>query len=209
MGFILPSLYAILDPAQSGGRPLGEATDALLAAGIRLLQYRDKSAPARELLENSVLLGGLVKKAGGTFIVNDRADVALAADADGVHVGQDDLPVELARKILGPSKLIGFSTHDLEQVAIADQISADYIAFGPIFATKSKEKPDPVVGLAGLRRAREATRKPLVAIGGITVENVRHVVDAGADSVAVMSGLLKASDLGAQTRAFLRALEKS
>ncbi len=209
MGSFLPRLYAVLDPAQIGGRSAREVCESLLAAGVKLIQYRHKAAASRELYENSVLLGALVTKADGTFVVNDRADVALAAGAGGVHVGQDDLPVEWARKVIGAGKLVGFSTHNLDQVVIAGQTSADYIAFGPVFPTTSKEKPGPLVGLEGLRRARQATHKPLVAIGGITLDNVRGVVDAGADSVAVISGLLKSSDIGARARAFLKALGES
>ena len=138
---------------------------------------------------------------------SDRADVALAVSADGVHLGQDDLPVELARRILNQGKWIGCSTHNLAQVIEADKSSADYVAFGPIFPTGSKERPDPVVGLEGLRKAREATRKPLVAIGGITVENARATIEAGADSVAVISDLIGAPDVAARARKFLEALK--
>jgi len=123
--------------------------------------------------------------------MNDRADLCLAADFDGVHVGQDDLSPESVRKIIGASRWLGVSTHNPEQVREADRTSADYIAIGPVFATSSKENPDPVVGLEGVRRARELTRKPLVAIGGITRANARSVIDAGADSVAVISDLLR------------------
>jgi thiamine-phosphate pyrophosphorylase len=129
-------------------------------------------------------------------------------DADGVHVGQDDLPVESARALLGPGKLIGYSTHDLEQVREADSSSADYVAFGPIFATVSKENPDPVVGLGGLREARRATQKPLVAIGGITLENVRAVIEAGADSVAVIRALVGAPDITQSAADFLDKLSR-
>jgi thiamine-phosphate pyrophosphorylase len=144
-----------------------------------------------------------VREAGGIFIVNDRADVARAVDADGVHVGQDDLPVESARALVGPGKLIGYSTHVLEQVREADRSTADYVAFGPIFPTASKENPDAVVGLEGLGEARKATHKPLVAIGGITLENARTVIEAGADSVAVIRGLVGAPDIRTRAEEFL------
>jgi len=124
------------------------------------------------------------------LIMNDRADLALLAEFDGVHVGQDDLSPESVRKIIGPNRWLGVSTHNPEQVAEADQTSADYLAIGPVFSTSSKEKPDPVVGLEGVRRARQLTRKPLVAIGGITRANAASVIEAGADSVAVISDLL-------------------
>jgi thiamine-phosphate pyrophosphorylase len=122
--------------------------------------------------------------------MNDRADLCLAANFDGLHIGQDDLSPASARSIIGPDRWLGVSTHNTEQLAEADKTSADYLAIGPIFATRSKKNPDPVVGLEGLRRARELTRKPLVAIGGITRSNAASVISAGADSVAVISDLL-------------------
>jgi thiamine-phosphate pyrophosphorylase len=201
-----PRLYAIIDPAQAGGRSPAEVAAALLAAGVRLIQLRDKQASSGELCESAQRVGEWVRKGGGIFIVNDRADVARAIDADGVHVGQDDLPVESARALLGPEKLVGFSTHVLAQVREADQSTADYIAFGPIFPTASKENPDPVVGLAGLREARQATRKPLVAIGGINLENARAVIEAGADSVAVIRALVGAPDIRQRAEEFLQVL---
>lgn len=209
MSISLPRVYAIIDPAQTGGRGAIAVVETLLAAGVTLIQCRDKQASARQLFEMSREIGERVRHAGGIFIVNDRADVARAADADGVHLGQDDLPVELARRVLGPGKWIGYSTHRQAQLIEADQSSADYIAFGPIFPTRSKEKPEPVVGLEGLREARKATCKPLVAIGGISLETARAVLEAGADSVAVMSGLLSAPDIGERAREFLRVIGQS
>lgn len=209
MGLILPRLYAILDPAQAGGRSILELCDELLAAGARLIQYRDKTATSRELFERSRELVARVRQAGGIFIVNDRADVAAAVGANGVHVGQDDLPVEMARVVVGAGRIVGFSTHNLEQVAAAGKTSADYIAFGPVYPTRSKARPDRVAGLEGLRRARQATRKPLVAIGGITLERAGEVMTAGADSVAVIADLLGAPDVKARARAFLEVLGES
>ncbi len=206
MGISLPRFYAILDAEQAGERSPVVLCEALLGAGVRLIQYRDKQASSRELFETSRELAERVRRAGGIFIVNDRADVARAAGADGVHLGQEDLPVELARRVLEAGKCVGFSTHDLEQVAKADESSADYIAFGPIFSTQSKARPDPVVGLEGLRAARRATRKPLVAIGGITLEKAREVIEAGADSVAVIADLLRAPDIATRAREFLTIL---
>ena len=200
---VIPRLYAIIDPGQAGGRPLLEVAAALLSSGVRLIQLRDKQAASRDLYERAQLVAECVHRGGGIFIVNDRADVAWAVNADGVHVGQDDLPVEPARAIVGPDKLVGFSTHNLEQVRIADLSSADYVAFGPIFATASKEQPDPVVGVEGLREARKATSKPLVAIGGITPENARGVIEAGADSVAVIRALVGAPDIRKRAEEFL------
>ncbi len=203
MSITIPRLYAILDAAQIGGRPPATVAELFLAAGVRLIQYRDKRASARTLYENGRAVGERARGADAVFIVNDRVDVARAVDADGVHLGQDDLPVASARQLLPPGKWVGCSTHSLNQVREADRSSADYIAFGPIFPTRSKEHPDPVTGLEGLRQARQATVKPLVAIGGITLETAWAVIDAGADSVAVISDLVRGLDIGARVREFL------
>jgi thiamine-phosphate pyrophosphorylase len=205
----LSRLCAIVDPAQTGERSPVSVSEALRSAGVSWIQYRDKRASSRELYENSRQMATRFGHVNLLFVVDDRADVARAVGAGGVHVGQDDLPVELARCVLGPDKLIGYSTHVPAQVVEADHSSADYIAFGPIFPTQSKEKAHPTVGLEGLSTARALTRKPLVAIGGITVENARAVIDAGADAVAVIGGLLKSSDVAAQAREFMRVLRDS
>lgn len=206
MGVSIPRLYAIIDPARLGGRPPAAAR-ALISAGVRLIQYRDKHASSRELYETCTELRALFCESGCRLIVNDRADVARATDADGVHLGQTDLPVELARRVLAAGQWIGYSTHSLEQVVEADATTADYIAFGPVFPTASKENPDPVVGLEGLRQARRVTAKPLVAIGGINLQNARDVLAAGADSVAVIGGLLDAVDLEQRAREFLTLMD--
>ena len=206
MGATIPALYAILDVAQISGRSPASVCSELLAAGVQLIQVRHKRASARELFEVSRELAVLIRQAGGIFLVNDRADVARMAEAKGVHLGQEDLPVELARRILSPGKWVGISTHTLAQVEEAERSSADYVAFGPIFPTRSKESPEPTVGLDGVRAARRATCKPLVAIGGITRGNAREVIAAGADSVAVISDLVGAPDVCARAREFLRLL---
>jgi thiamine-phosphate pyrophosphorylase len=212
MRFPITRLYAIIDPAQAGGRSSVDVAAALLGAGVSLIQYRDKLGSSRQLFEAGRQIAERVQQAGAVFMVNDRSDVALAVEADGVHLGQDDLPVELARRALdigaGPTRWIGVSTHTLAEVRDADRSAADYIAFGPIFATASKERLDPVVGLDGLRAARKATGKPLVAIGGITVETARAAIDAGADSVAVIGDLVRHVDVGARAREFLSALRE-
>ncbi len=187
----LPRLYAILDPScfpDADG--MYAAAEQLNAAGVTLLQYRNKQGNARQMLEHAHSLKRLIGSRA-KLIMNDRADLCLAADFDGVHVGQEDLSPEAARRIIGPDRWLGVSTHNPEQIAQADKTGADYLAIGPVFATTSKAKPDPVVGLEGVRRARELTRKPLVAIGGITRANARSVLEAGADSVAVISDLLR------------------
>jgi len=253
---LLPRLYAILDAGCfADADAIFTAADELAAAGVTLLQYRNKSGSARQMLEQARELKrrlshpnatlGWGTRGPFTLIMNDRADLCLAADFDGLHIGQDDLSPEAARRIIGygdpqglkplpamhrigtaeavpfpdtcgmfsPNhaanksgnpRLLGVSTHSPEQLADADKTSADYLAIGPVFATSSKTNPDPVVGVEGVRRARELTRKPLVAIGGITRANARSVIDAGADAVAVISDLLREPRKSAEE--FLRIL---
>jgi thiamine-phosphate pyrophosphorylase len=186
-----PRLYAILDVSCfAEAQSLYSAADELVAGGVTLLQYRNKAGSARTMLEQA---RELRRRLGDKIrlIMNDRADLCLAAGFDGLHVGQEDLSPESARRVIGPKLWLGVSTHNPEQLREADLTTADYLATGPVFATSSKERPDPVVGLEGVRRARELTRKPLVAIGGITRANARSVLDAGADAVAVISDLLR------------------
>jgi len=200
----LPRLYAILDPACfAETRAQLLAAQELVAGGCTLLQYRSKFGNARIMLEQA---RELRKHLGPSvrLIMNDRFDLCLAAEFDGVHVGQDDPSPESVRKIIGPNRWLGVSTHNPAQLREADQTSADYLAIGPVFATSSKQNPDPVVGLEGIRLARQFTRKPLVAIGGITRANARSVIEAGADSVAVISDLLRYPRKSAEE--FLRIL---
>jgi thiamine-phosphate pyrophosphorylase len=184
-------LYPILDAGQFPNADVMFAVaEALAAGGVTLLQYRNKSGAARQILDDARELKRLL---GGSFhfIMNDRADLCLAAEFDGVHVGQDDLSPEGTRRVIGPDLWLGVSTHNPEQLKVADATSADYVAIGPVFVTGSKERPDPVVGLEGVRQARLLTSKPLVAIGGITRANALAVIEAGADSVAVISDLVR------------------
>jgi thiamine-phosphate pyrophosphorylase len=206
MGIRIPRLYAIIDSAQVGEASLVAVCDSLLSAGVKIIQFRDKLASPRQLFESGGELLKRVRHARGVFILNDRPDIARVLDADGVHVGQEDVPVHLVRKVVGAGKWVGCSTHNLRQLSEADQSSADYLAIGPIFDTASKEHPSPTVGLDGLRAARAATDKPLVAIGGITLENAPEVIDSGADSLAVIGDLLHARDIAARARQFLKVL---
>jgi thiamine-phosphate pyrophosphorylase len=186
----LPRLYAILDASCFPHfDALRRNAQELVAGGVTLIQYRNKNGSTRQMLAQALALQGCI---GGSakLILNDRADICVAAGCDGVHVGQNDLSPAGARKVIGDRLWLGTSTHDSAQLIAADQTSADYIAMGPVFATSSKAKPDPVTGLEGLRQARELTRKPLVAIGGITPANCRSVIEAGADSVAVIAALV-------------------
>jgi thiamine-phosphate pyrophosphorylase len=181
----------------------------MVEAGVELLQYRDKRASTRQAFEMSNLLShrlsGLARSGSHVrFIVNDRPDIALLVGAGGVHVGQTDLGVEQTRAIVGRETWVGVSTHTLEQVDAAERTSADYVAFGPVFATVTKEQADPVVGLRLLAQARARTSKPLVAIGGITLERAADTYRAGADSLAVARDLLASHNPGAQARAFLK-----
>lgn len=204
----IPRLYPIADAASFAAAPdpalaLLEFAEELLAGGATLLQYRNKSGDARRMLADARELQRLC--AGrARFILNDRADLCLAAEADGVHVGQDDLSPEAVRRIIGPARWLGVSTHNPAQLRDADLSPADYLAVGPVFATGTKLDPDPVIGLEGVRAARALTRKPLVAIGGITPENARSVLQAGADAVAVISALVR--EPRAVTQDFLRIL---
>ena len=187
----LPRLYPIVDRSCFPDQPaLIAFARELVCGGATFLQYRNKSENARQMVEDAQELRrplGLPVE----LIMNDRADLCLAAGFQGVHLGQDDLSPAGARKVIGAKFWLGVSTHNPEQVREADQEPADYIAVGPVFATASKTNPDPVIGLEGVRRARSLTRKPLVAIGGINCGNCRSVIEAGADSVAVISDLLR------------------
>ena len=198
----LPRVYPIVDLAAFAAaadpiQAVSRFAEDLIAGGATILQLRDKQGDARRTLSCARELCRIVR-GRARLIVNDRADLALAAGADGVHLGQDDLPPDLIRPIFtaaaagGTRQLwIGYSTHNLDQVRLADAMPVDYIAVGPVFATSSKAKPDPVIGLEGVRQARQATTKPLVAIGGINRANCLQVRKAGADSVAVISDLLE------------------
>ena len=200
----LPRLYAILDASSfPDTKGLCLAARELVAGGVTLLQYRNKSGNARQMLKQARELKRCLP-ASVKLIMNDRADLCLAAGFDGVHVGQDDLSPEGARAVIGDRLWVGVSTHNTKQLAEADKTSADYLAIGPVFETRSKATPDPVIGLDGVRQARALTRKPLVAIGGVTRENCRSVIEAGADAVAVISDLIREPRKSAEE--FLRIL---
>jgi thiamine-phosphate pyrophosphorylase len=209
MIFELPKLYPITDRRLSG-LTHAEQVARLCEGGARLVQLREKALPAREFHAEVLEALRVARLFGAQLIINDRADVALVVGADGVHLGQEDMPPGAARMVLGEGKIVGFSTHSVEQASEAARLPVDYIAIGPVFDTSSKEKPDPVVGLEGVRLAREAIGSlPLVAIGGITAETAPAVLEAGADSVAVIGALLNTSDpaeITRRTRGFLARL---
>jgi thiamine-phosphate pyrophosphorylase len=206
MRLVMPRLYVILDAGMLT-EPAGETAKKLIEAGVRLLQYRDKKGAARELWSESRAIVEVARQAGCSFFVNDRPDIACLVGADGVHVGQEDLTAEQARALVGPDRWVGVSTHNTKQFEEAATTSADYIAVGPIFSTSSKANPDPVVGTELLRRVRNLTEKPIVAIGGITLERAPEVLAAGADSVAVISDILQAKDPAAKASEFIQRLE--
>ena len=207
MRLVLPRLYVILDAALLK-IPAKECAKNLVDAGVRLIQYRNKRASGRELFETSRELATFLNPRGVQFIVNDRADVAALASAGGVHVGQDDLGVEQARALMGDEKWVGVSTHNAGQFRSAMATSANYIAVGPVFATGSKENPDPVVGVGFVRETRGMTDRPIVGIGGITLERAGEVIEAGADSVAVISDILRSEDVGKRAREYVDLLER-
>ncbi|MEW6584387.1 MAG: thiamine phosphate synthase [Nitrospirota bacterium] len=200
----LGGLCFITDRTISGLSPV-EMTYAALDTGLGWIQYRDKESSRRLLYEESSKLREMTEDFGTVLIVNDHADIALAVEADGVHLGQDDLPLDEARKIMG-RKIIGISTHTLKQARESEQGGADYIGFGPIFHTETKDAGEPR-GLDMLREIKKEIRIPVVAIGGITLDNVEHVFEAGADAVAVASAVLK-GDIRENSRRFLEIVKR-
>ena len=189
---VLPRLYPILDAGLllRAGLSIEGFARELREAGVRFLQYRDKEAADEVLLERAAMLRQIFPPSDSCLVLNDRVSLVLSSGYDGLHVGQEDLPPATARALLGPDVLLGVSTHGESQLLSADNGPADYVAIGPVYATLSKAVPDPVVGLEGVRAARALTTKPLVAIGGISRTNCAAVLEAGADSVAVISDLI-------------------
>lgn len=204
MNFTLPKIYPITDVSVTNLSHL-EQVKEFIKGGATLIQLREKHASPREFYESAKEVTDYTRNSEIKIIINDRVDIALATRADGVHLGQDDLPPESARKILGENAIIGFSTHNIEQAIEAAKLLLDYIAIGPIYQTKSKENPDPIVGIEGLNTVRQAIGDfPLVAIGGINIESAQAVWQNGADSIALISSLLTPPDsISENTRAFL------
>ncbi|MGB7025540.1 MAG: thiamine phosphate synthase [Candidatus Acidiferrales bacterium] len=205
---MFPPVYAVLDEDLLS-MPAPQYAQELISAGVDLIQYRAKHLPARKYLEVCSNLAETLANRDARFIVNDRPDIAAMIGAGGVHVGQEDLPPEEARRICGSGRWVGVSTHNLQQVRAAAKTSADYIAVGPIFSTSTKEKPDAVVGTSFIREARKLTQKPIVAIGGITRERAAEVYEAGADSIAVIRDLLATRDPAERAREFLAIAKRS
>lgn len=202
MPFAFPKLYVIVDAAASAPAA-PDMAEKLALAGTELIQYRDKQGSSLAIYETCRELSLRLAPCRTRWIVNDRADIAVLTGAGGVHVGQEDLPVSAARLIVGSDRWVGYSTHSMDQVREADATDADYIAFGPIFPTTTKQAADPTVGVEGLRKARVLTRKPLVAIGGIRLENAEELWRAGADSLAVARDVVCHDDPPARARQYL------
>lgn len=201
----LPShFYAIVDPA--GGHPPVELAKMMLSAGARIVQLRLKQTPARNFVDAACEIARLCRSAGAIFIVNDRADIAALVEADGVHLGQEDLPLAAGRRLMGRAKIVGISTHAIEQARAAESGGADYIGFGPMYPGGLKDVRKGQ-GLENLRAVRAAVRIPIVAIGGITEERVPEVLAAGADAVAIITDVVRAPDVASKVRSILRKLE--
>ncbi|HVF56593.1 MAG TPA: thiamine phosphate synthase [Pyrinomonadaceae bacterium] len=209
MVFELPKLYPVTDRRLSGLSHAAQVA-CLSEGGARVVQLREKHLSPREFYDEAKDALVVARAAGVRLIINDRADIALALRADGVHLGQDDLGPAAARRLLGEDAIIGFSTHNVEQAREAARLPVSYVAIGPVFATSTKENPDPVVGLDGLRRVRDVTAPlPLVAIGGISPANARQALEAGADAIAIVGALLAFADpaeITRRTRSFLANL---
>jgi thiamine-phosphate pyrophosphorylase len=210
MSFCFPSrLYAIVSVPDPRGRPAGAVAKAMLDGGARLLQLRWKDAPAGELVAIARQLRELTREAGALFFVNDRADLAALALADGVHLGQDDLPLAEARRLLPAGAWIGASTHDLSQAIAAERAGADYLGFGPLFATETKATGYSARGLERLAAVRAAVRLPIVAIGGIRQDSAASALAAGADAVAMISELVAVDDVRARVRELVDAIDSA
>ena len=201
-------VYLVTDAGLSRGRPAQEVVEAALRGGVTVVQYREKSAGTRAMIEEARELRKLCAAAGVPFIVNDRVDVALAVDADGVHVGQDDMPAALARRLIGDKKILGVSAGKAEEARRAVADGADYIGASPVFATPTKPDAPPAMGAEGLRRLAGAVSVPVVAIGGMNVENAQSIMAAGASGIAVVSAIVAADDVERAARAILSAMEK-
>jgi len=200
----LPPVYPITDKAFSGRPSHLAILKELARGGAELVQIRDKTTPDRELYADLLRCLQYAADRHITVLVDDRCDMVLGTSAAGVHLGQKDLPPEAARSLLGAGRIIGYSTHSLAQVRAANRLPLDYIGFGPVFATTSKERPDRVVGLAGLRRACRESKRPVVAIGGIGPEQIKAVLGAGAGSAAVISALMRAPSIAREMEKLLR-----
>lgn len=193
-------LCLVTDRTLARGRSLEDIVTAAVRGGATMVQLREKDAGAREFVERARALRSMLAEAGVAFVINDRVDIALAVDADGVHVGQSDMPVEDVRRLMGPDAIVGLSIANAEEMRRDGVGIADYLGVGPIFAQATKADAAPPLGIAGLRRLRAMTAKPIMAIGGLTCENAADVLAAGADGLAVVSAIVAADDPMTATR---------
>jgi thiamine-phosphate pyrophosphorylase len=200
-------LYLATDAQLAGDRPLVDVVAAAICGGARVVQYRDKTASTRTMVARAGALAELCRRMRAVFLVNDRVDVALAVDADGVHVGQEDMPVALARKLLGPNKLLGVSVHSAVEIQRAEQEGADHVSLSPVFATPTKPDHQTPLGLEGVRALAAVSRLPVVAIGGIQLHNAAQVIAAGARGICVVSAIIAAPDPEQAARTLRRAVE--
>jgi thiamine-phosphate pyrophosphorylase len=204
MQITLPPIYPITDKKLARRTAHLSIIKELVRGGAQLIQVRDKSTPPRELLRDLIRCVEFAQSKGVTLIINDRCDLALCCDAMGVHLGQEDLPPEAARVILGRNKIIGLSAHSIAQIRKSAQLPIQYIGYGPVYATSTKEDALPETGLKNLARACKASRLPVVAIGGISLDRVREVLQAGAASVAVISAIMTSKNLALEMERFLQ-----
>lgn len=204
----LPNIYPIIDISLISSDKIGETAQAIMDGGAKILQLRAKKLSSREFLETARIIRKITKDRGAVFIVNDRVDIALMTDADGVHLGQDDLPVKEARRLLGNNKIIGYSTHNLREALEAKKLPVDYISFGPIFPTKTKEDAQTPKGLKGLAEVRKAVDIPIIAIGGIAETNMAHVLKEGVESVAMISEILVSPDISKKVNRLIAVADK-
>jgi len=208
MQVLIPIIYPIIDSSLVTLDNIGKTAEAIIDGGAKILQLRAKSLSSKEFLETARIIRKITKDKGTVFIVNDRVDIALLADADGVHLGQGDLPVKEARRLLGNNKIIGYSTHNLREALEAVRLPVDYISFGPIFPTKTKEDAQTPKGLRWLSEVRKAVEIPIVAIGGITETNMAHVLKEGVEGVAMISEILTVKDISQKINRVIATAKK-
>lgn len=204
----IPPLYLIIDSFLTPAADIEKTATDIMDGGAKILQLRAKKLSSKEFLETARIIRKITKDRGAVFIVNDRVDIALMTDADGVHLGQDDLPVREARRLLGNDKIIGYSTHNMREARVAKKLPVDYISFGPIFPTKTKEDAQTPKGIKGLSEIRKAVNIPIVAIGGITETNLIYVLKEGADSAAMISEILTVKDISKKVNRLISVADK-
>lgn len=204
----IPPLYPIIDSFLTPAADIEKTATDIMDGGAKILQLRAKKLSSKEFLETARIIRKITKDRGAVFIVNDRVDIALLTDADGVHLGQNDLPVREARRLLGNDKIIGYSTHNMREARVAKKLPVDYISFGPIFPTKTKEDAQTPKGIKGLSEVRKAVNIPIVAIGGITETNLIYVLKEGADSAAMISEILTEKDISKKVNRLISVADK-